>query len=436
MVALEDFVGQEITGYGYFMTCGMAQCSVIYVSEISVQDCLAGNTWHVLPDGSGDAPNIQAAIMAASDGDIILVADGVFSGAGNTDIDFLGKNVEVVSENGPEFTIIDCSPADTTGHRGFILENGEGPMAIIDGFTIRNGVTPEQGGGGGGVVCIGSSPTIRNCIFRDNQAGWSGGAIYCSQNSSLTVTNCRFEQNGAVGHGGAIFATFSSVELTGCLFDGNGAWFSGGAVDCHVVSIQISNCTFSDNMSQGGAICVSECGISLNNSIIAFTSEGMGANCWDSNSIYISCTDIYGNEGGDWVGAIAGFFGDDNISADPLFCGEANPDEAFTLYAHSPCAPENNPGCGLIGAFDVGCTAECEPGNADGKDGINIIDASYLVNYLYKDGPPPVPYEVCSGDPDASCTVDLQDVTYIISYLYKNGPAPVTGEEWFDTCAP
>ena len=226
------------------------------------------------------------------------------------------------------------------------------------------------------------------------------------------------------------------MELTDCLFDGNGAWFSGGAVDCHVVSIQIDNCTFSDNMSQGGAICVSESGIALNNSIIAFTSEGMGANCWDSNSISISCTDIYGNEGGDWVGAIAGFFGDDNISVDPLFCGEANPEEPFTLYAHSPGALENNPGCGLIGAFDVGCTAGCEPGNADGKDGINIVDASYLVNYLYKDGPPAVPYEVCSGDPDASCTVDLQDVTYIINFLYKSGPDPATGDEWSDQCGP
>jgi predicted outer membrane repeat protein len=434
MVSLEDFVGQEISGYGHIMTCGTAQCSVINVLDISVQSCPAGNTWYVLPDGSGDAANIKAAIMAATDGDLILVADGVFSGLGNTDINFLGKNVEVVSENGPAFTIIDCAPGDTTGHRGFILENGEGSAAIIDGFTIQNAVTPEPGGGGGGVICNGSSPTIRNCIFRDNLAGWSGGAIYCGQTSSPTITNCRFEQNGAVGHGGAIFAGFSMVELTDCLFDGNSAWFGGGAVTCHGASVEMYNCTFNGNFSDGGAIGISASFIAIENAIIAFSVEGAGVVCGDSSDIFITCSDVYGNEGGDWVGAIAGLLGNDNLSADPHFCGEANPDEPFTLYAHSPCAPENNPECGLIGAFGVGCTAECVPGDANGQAGINVLDAAYLVSYLYKDGPPPVPFEVCSGDPDGTCDVNIQDASYIISYLYKNGPAPVTAEEWFDKC--
>ncbi|UCD93359.1 MAG: right-handed parallel beta-helix repeat-containing protein [Candidatus Zixiibacteriota bacterium] len=436
MVSLEGFVGQEISGYGHFITCGIARCSVINVLDISVQDCPAGNTWYVLPDGSGDAANIQAAIMAATDGDIILVADGVFSGLGNTDIDFLGKNVEVASENGPEFTIIDCSPGDTTGHRGFILKNGEGPTAVIDGLTIEKAVTPEMGGGGGGVICNGSSPTIRNCIFRGNHAGWSGGAIYCSQNSSPTITDCRFEQNKAMGHGGAVFASASTAELTDCLFDSNGAWFGGGAISCQGASVEVYNCTFNANFSQGGAIEVLASFAGIDNSIIAFTDDGSAVYCWDSSDIFINCTDVYGNEGGDWVGAIAGLLGNNNLSADPLFCGEANPDEPFTLYAHSPCAPENNPECDLIGVFDVGCTAECVPGDADGMNGINILDASYIVSYLYKNGPLPVPYEVCSGDPDATCLVDLQDVSYIISYLYKNGPAPVTSEEWSAECAP
>ena len=42
-----------------------------------------------------------------------------------------------------------------------------------------------------------------------------------------------------------------------------------------------------------------------------------------------------------------------NICADPLFCdpGSSN----LRLQGGSPCAPEHNPDCGLIGPWPVGC---------------------------------------------------------------------------------
>ncbi len=55
----------------------------------------------------GDQPTIQAGIDAAMDGDIVLVADGTWTGVGNRDIDFLGKAITVRSENGPDSCIID-----------------------------------------------------------------------------------------------------------------------------------------------------------------------------------------------------------------------------------------------------------------------------------------------------------------------------------------
>lgn len=70
----------------------------------------------------------------------------------------------------------------------------------------------------------------------------------------------------------------------------------------------------------------------------------------------ITCTDIYGNEGGDWTGDLAGYLGvNGNISMDPLFCDpEAG---VLTLRADSPCAPLHDPECGRIGAWPVGCYA-------------------------------------------------------------------------------
>ncbi|MCI0366089.1 MAG: hypothetical protein L0Y44_07815 [Phycisphaerales bacterium] len=50
---------------------------------------------------------IQAAIDAAAPGDIVQVADGVYTGPGNTNVDFFGKAITVRSENGARYCTID-----------------------------------------------------------------------------------------------------------------------------------------------------------------------------------------------------------------------------------------------------------------------------------------------------------------------------------------
>ena len=78
---------------------------------------------------------------------------------------------------------------------------------------------------------------------------------------------------------------------------------------------------------------------------------------WGDDPIPIlSCCDLCGNSGGDWVGCIEDQFGiRGNISEDPLFCGPDNGD--LTLQDCSPCAPFSppNPEGDLIGAWPVGC---------------------------------------------------------------------------------
>ncbi len=92
------------------------------------------------------------------------------------------------------------------------------------------------------------------------------------------------------------------------------------------------------------------------NTIIAFGNQGPAVLCAGSSNCTLSCCDLYGNAGGDWVGAIAGQLGvDGNICADPLFCGAQNPEMPYSVSAISPCAPDYNPECGLIGACPVGC---------------------------------------------------------------------------------
>jgi len=79
--------------------------------------------------------------------------------------------------------------------------------------------------------------------------------------------------------------------------------------------------------------------------------------CGDETSVPgISCSDLFGNTGGDWTGCIAEQMGrDGNFSEDPRFCDAAGGN--YHLDSQSPCAPAQQPACGLIGAYEVGCGA-------------------------------------------------------------------------------
>jgi predicted outer membrane repeat protein len=155
----------------------------------------------------------------------------------------------------------------------------------------------------------GANPRVEECVFEDNDAGGSGGAIRV--------------QGGA-------------VEITGCTLVGNAA-AAGAGIHC-----------------QPGATATVE------RSIIAFSTRGGAASCSDPAALEFSCSDLYGNAGGDWVGPIAGQLGvSGNLSEDPLFCSADDGD--LQIDAGSPCAPVSGRDCGLIGALGIGCSVTSVP---------------------------------------------------------------------------
>jgi hypothetical protein len=64
-------------------------------------------------------------------------------------------------------------------------------------------------------------------------------------------------------------------------------------------------------------------------------------------------------------------------------------------------------------------------GDANGDGFINLSDAIYLLNYLFKSDSPPDPLE--AGDANCDENVNLSDAIYLLNYLFKNGPAPGCG---------
>ena len=209
---------------------------------------LAG-TYVVSPDGTGDFPTIQSAIDAATDGDIIALTDGTFTGDGNRDIDYLGKAITVRSQGGtPEACVIDCEGSETDPHCGFHFRTGEQAESVLKGVTVQDGwaVYPDFGGA---VRCEGgSSPTVVSCIFSGN----AGSAVGCSMGTFLALSGCCFTENEGTC-GGAIYADRSSLTIDHCRFIENRTDGEGGAIFAYDTLAKIMHSAFIRNESHSAA---------------------------------------------------------------------------------------------------------------------------------------------------------------------------------------
>ena len=136
---------------------------------------LAGTTLAATINVPADYTTIQAAVDAASGGDVILVAPGTYTGTGNEVVDMLGKAITIRATGTPEQTIIHGGGA----RRVITCSSGEGADTIIEGFTITGGSAST----GGGIYCSYSSPTITDCTITGNTANDDGGGVYCYDSS-------------------------------------------------------------------------------------------------------------------------------------------------------------------------------------------------------------------------------------------------------------
>jgi len=208
----------------------------------------------------------------------------------------------------------------------------------------------------GGAVFIhdGGVVVIDKCVFERNRAD-RGGAIRLRAPSSAYIHNCEFVENEAFDVGAAVSGdNVTGVEMSWCLIRDS---LGGGAFGLWYGGIQLYNCTVVGN--DGGAFLGEDGGwggYTLEQTIAAFN-DGPAFEDNSELHAYVSCTDMYGNSGGNWTAApVSGqLYQDGNLQMDPQFCGYGSED--YTLDASSPCAPYSppNPECGLIGACSVEC---------------------------------------------------------------------------------
>ena len=286
----------------------MAKHVVIFVgiSLLAGVPCSAA-TITVDPNGSADYTTIQAAIDAANPNDTVLVADGIYTGASNRDIDFLGKAITVKSANGPENCSIDPNGKADDPHRAFYFHNYEDANSVLDGFTLTNGFASGEYDKGGAVLCEFSSPTIMNCIITDNESAGDGGGIGCNHVCGPMIVNCTIVGNRTDQRGGGIaYLDGSSGEIVNCRIMDNNASLYGGGVSFafYCGGTKISNCVIADNSAgvHGGGLYywvsigrISNCTITGNN---AHAGQGGGIHFKygiDYAKVHIGNSILWGN---------------------------------------------------------------------------------------------------------------------------------------------
>ncbi len=277
------------------------ECGIIGAHEA----WCSGQVYVVRANGTGVYPNIQAAIDAVENCDIIQLEGEhgePFTGDGNRDIDFHGKALILRSEDeNPHDCIIDCEGTPGEPHRGFRFDSGEGNEVLLAGIGIKGG----YGDYGGGIYCEDACPRFRKCTVFHSTASTVGGAVY-----SVYSAN----------HAGPI----------------------------------LHHCTLSHNTAPqgGGLYCDGYSRLFVYHTIIDSSFQAESVACAGAASAMLTHCDVVGNEGGDWVGCIedqydGSFYG--NFTANPHFC---NPeDDDYQLWNYSPCAQWAE----LVGALGVGC---------------------------------------------------------------------------------
>ncbi|MCC7140537.1 MAG: hypothetical protein IT349_00415 [Candidatus Eisenbacteria bacterium] len=323
-----------------------------------------------------DHSTIQAAIDAAAAADTVLVAAGTYSGEGNRDLNFNGRDLVLISESGAAATIIDVQGNAEAPHRGMTFKTAESRAAIVEGFTILNGfmsIAPSRPRRGfaddahdlsaGGILIQNSSPTIRDVWVFQCQSDYSGGGIEIELGAKpllerVVIKGCVSSQLG----GGLSVERQAQPTLIDLVVTGNfapdGAGVAVSAIPTFNGLLVAGNTA---GVRGGGIFCTGFARTTMENALVWNNCAPEGGEIFTeaAQALSFTCSVI---DSSDVARSLSGEvrFGEDCRFVDPIFCGPVGCDVAPTLDGDyrvgsaSICLPGIAPCGALIGVLGQG----------------------------------------------------------------------------------
>jgi hypothetical protein len=363
-----DYTGKAIT----LVSQGVDPSMCIIDCQGTSSDPHRGFSFH-----SGEGPNSILSWITIRNGyaPVRSTMDGLTPEDGGGAIRCIGSSPKIVN-----CTFTGNSAMHESSERGGVIYCSSGSSLILYGCAF----TENTAGSAGALFCGDSSVQLFGCTFEGNYSYSYAGAACCAGDCMPDFAHCRFVGNRCETYGGAVSVhTGCTPFFTDVLFaenqggSGGAMWFYGYA--------ELERATMTGNVANvGGAVAAYSGGprflystIAHNTStssssggsafycsggshplilkcIVAFNDGGAPFECTSQSSVDIGWSDVFGNSHGDWVGCIADQYdNDENMCVDPLFCGDENPEEPYSLHSDSPCGPEGP--IWLIGAWPVGC---------------------------------------------------------------------------------
>ena len=304
----------------------------------------SGTDSGVCTNSSTPCRTVQYAVDAASGGDTIKVATGIYTGvhehAGVTQIVYLDKTITIRGG----YTTSNWTTPDPEAHPTTLDGEGDGRVIYVtgdisptlEGLRITGGYTAESGGG---IFAYGAKLTVSHTLVASNTAEDKGGGIGI-QATEASVTDCRIHSNvtaqqegGGVGvyngshmnlvrswvvanasptnDGGGVFAgDGGSIYIENSIIAGNTANDSGGGLslgDNGPHSIVNSHIVGNYADAEGGAIATYQpiYVVMTNTLIISNTGiTGIDDEYGNSAVFQLNHCDTYGNSPDGTVGVI------------------------------------------------------------------------------------------------------------------------------------
>jgi hypothetical protein len=308
-------------------------------------------------DVPGDHTTIQAAIDAAPDRGVVLVAPGTYNESLHFPAD--GRDIVLVSSDGADSTVINGSDVAAV----ILANGGQTRRSRVEGFTIQGGTTGSNVVPndvtlyvGGGLCVSEASLDLIDCDLVGNAANYGGNAYFRYHTGE--IRGCRFIGGDADSDGGNIQLLNSETVVADCEFLGGHCQNDGGGIKVVNGFVDMFDCSISGNFAgTGGGVMYFEtvgvdthfnflrCSVSGN---FAKSSGPFGGGFWarpSGNGPSLASTTVCDNEPDNFFGPYEDL-GDNDICECPgdlNYDGRVNGTDLglFLVYAGEDCQPDS-----------------------------------------------------------------------------------------------